>query len=491
MFLRHISTMLMRRRHGMLLDDWATPMPLGSWIHANLVYRTAVMLRGEGSVFRCLRELERLQFRAPEEIRREQETQLSSILAYAKARSPYYTERWAGLVSESELLRHPRASLHRLPFVTKADLQDRLADLVAVPAVRPFTRKTTGGSTGQAVTVLKDRAATGREMAATWLGYGWFGVRIGDKQARFWGRPHSVRRRIRAYATQIAVRRINFSAFAFDDGDLERYWQRCLRERPTFFYGYVSMLEAFAAFVIRRGLDGRRLGLKSVVTTSEVLGEPQRRMIMKAFGVPVQNEYGCGEVGAIAYECEQGRLHVISDNLLVEVVDDAGLEVAVGETGHVVVTDLNNRAMPLIRYRVGDLAVPGLPCVCGRGYPTLERVWGREYDFVQDASGKRYHGEFIMYAFEDLRDSGVPVQQFQVVQRRVDALEVLVVTGAEEPQQIVAAVVRELQRRMPEVVVKGRHVDAIERAPSGKLRLIRNELAPAASLVAPGTDRAR
>jgi len=474
----------------MLLDDWATPMPLGSWIHANLIYRTAVTLRGEGNVFRCLKEFERLQYRAPDEIRNAQEGQLSSILLYANNRSPYYQKRWDGLVSEVDLLEQPRASLRRLPFVTKADLQDCLGELVAIPAVRPVTRKTTGGSTGQAVTVLKDRAATGREMAASWLGYGWFGVRIGDKQARFWGQPHTVRRRIRAYATRIAVRRISFSAFAFDDRDLERYWERCLRERPTYFYGYVSMLEAFASFVLRRGLDGRQLGLKAIVTTSEVLGEPQRRLLVEAFGAPVQNEYGCGEVGAIAYECEQGRLHVVSDNLLVEVVNDTGQEVMPGETGHVVVTDLNNRAMPLIRYRVGDLAVPGLPCVCGRGFPTLERVWGREYDFVQDANGKRYHGEFIMYVFEDLRDNGVPVQQFQIVQRRINALEALVVTGASDPQQVVAAVVDELQTRMPGVVVEGRHVRGIERAPSGKLRLIRNELSALPSHAVLGSDRA-
>ena len=466
-------------------------MPLGSWIHANLVYRAAVTLRGEGNVFGCLREFEALQYRTPEELREAQDAQLSSMLLYAKARSTYYQLRWAGLVSEQDLLDRPRASLRLLPFVTKADLQDRLEELTATPSVRPFTRKTTGGSTGQAVTVLKDRAATGREMAASWLGYGWFGVRIGDKQARFWGQPHSIRRRVRAYATQVAVRRINFSAFAFDDSDLERYWERCLRERPSFFYGYVSMLEAFAAFVIRRGFDGRQLGLKAIVTTSEVLGEPQRRLLMKAFGAPVQNEYGCGEVGAIAYECEHGSLHVISSNLLVEIVDDAGQDVEVGQTGHVVVTDLNNRAMPLIRYRVGDLAVPGPPCACGRGFPTLERVWGREYDFVQDACGKRYHGEFVMYVFEDLRDRGVPVQQFQVVQRRADTLEVLVVTQAEDPQRVVAAVVHELQARIPGIFVEGRCVEAIERAPSGKLRLIRNDLAsPKSDLAVMGSDRA-
>lgn len=450
-------------------------MSSAPWFPSSLAYRIAVLLRGESSVFRGLELLRDLEFAPAAELVSRQDGKLAEILTYARRHSAFYRNRWPAGSKIDNLT--ARSYLQSLPLVSKADLQDHADEMLAIPRIRRVTRKTTGGSTGQAVTIVKDRRALGLEMAATWLGYGWFGVHIGDKQARFWGRPSSVRRRMRTFGARLATRRIDFSAFAFSDQDLERYWRRCLAERPDYFYGYVSMIEAFASFVLRRGLDGGRIGLKVIVTTSEVLGEPQRRLIQRAFGAPVQNEYGCGEVGAIAYECERGALHTMSENLIVEVLDEHGNRAAPGQEGQVVLTDLNNRAMPLIRYRVGDLAVLGTRCACGRGFPTLEEVRGREYDFIQDNEGRRYHGEYIMYLFEDLRERGVPVHQFQVIQLESGALEVLVVSDVSSLDSVVATVVDEMKRRLPNLLVTGRGVDAIERTKSGKMQLIRNNSA--------------
>jgi phenylacetate-CoA ligase len=272
------------------------------------------------------------------------------------------------------------------------------------------------------------------------------------------------------------MRRLTFSSFAFDENDLERYWNRCLSYKPRYLYGYVSMLEAFANHVARRGHDPAALGLRAIVTTSEVLAPTQRRLIAGVFRVPVQNEYGCGEMGPIAYSCEQDSLHVMSESVLAEVLDSSGAPVAPGETGELVLTDLNNRAMPLVRYRVGDLAVQASSsCSCGRGFPTLEKVWGRAYDFVDGPDQKRYHGEFFMYLFEDLRASGFPVEQFQVVQVGVDRLIVRLV--ASPAAETVVAIQNAFASRLPAMKVTMEFVESVPRSPSGKLRLIENRLA--------------
>ena len=132
--------------------------------------------------------------------------------------------------------------------------------MLAQPLVTPASNKITGGSTGQAVTIVKDRRATACERAAMWLGYGWRGVRMGDRAARFWGSPFASRRRWLTKASDAAMHRIRFSAFAFGDADLERYWNACVRFGPDYFHGYVSMLEAFARFVQSRGHDGEPSG---------------------------------------------------------------------------------------------------------------------------------------------------------------------------------------------------------------------------------------
>jgi phenylacetate-CoA ligase len=428
-------------------------------------------------VFRRLSELKRIQHLSSEELSERQDWSLAEILNYATERSPYY-RRWRysrGRVAASEA----RARLSEFPYLEKRDLQDHQEALLARPRPRRVTRKTTGGSTGQPVTVVKDRLATAHEQAASWLGYGWFGVRIGDRAARFWGSPHTLKRRLRFAAADFAMHRIRFSAFAFDESDLERYWRRCLGFRPDYFYGYVSMLEAFAHFVRGRDYDGRDLSLKSVVATSEVLSPPQRELIESVFGARVQDEYGCGEVGPIAYQCEQGRLHVMSENLLVEVLTEKGELAGPGQTGEIVVTDLNNRAMPLIRYRLGDFAVVGRPCSCGRGFPVLENIRGRAYDFVERADGRRYHGEFFMYLFEDLRSHGLPIGQFQITQIARRALEILVVTPESASAEVEARIGHQLGDRLPGMEVTVRRVESIPREASGKMRVIRSMVAKA------------
>lgn len=459
-------------------------LPLPRWIHRNLIFPAVVHLRGEGSLYRRLERLEQLQWQPHRVLLERQGEKLAEILSYARGHSAYYRQHWPERTAFEPATAFN--ALAELPTVTKADLQARFQEMIARPRERRTTTKVTGGSTGQAVTVIKNRSATAAEMAASWLGYGWFGVRIGDRAARFWGNPATLKRRLRFVAADLATHRIRFSAFAFDDGDLEQYWERCLRFQPDYFYGYVSMVTAFASFVANNSRDGRRLHLKSVITTSEVLGVPQRELLEDTFGTRVQNEYGCGEVGPVAYECEKGSLHIMSENLVLEVLSANGEPAPVGVPGDIVLTDLNNRAMPLIRYRVGDIGVIGEPCACGRGFPVLEKVWGREYDFVQTPDKRRFHGEFFMYFFEDLRSHGAPVEKFQIIQSGERALEIRLVNKGEMTQQTLQRINVALTARLPGMTIASRQVDKIPPTASGKTVVVQNQWLKQGTRVGPG-----
>lgn len=442
-------------------------------LYRRVVFPAAVALRGETGMYDALHELEDLQWASTDELRRRQTRRLEDILDHAFRQVPYYRDTWD--IEEIPPSTGVLDLLRRLPLVTKKALQERADDLVADDPPLRTIRKTTGGSTGQPVTVLKNSDAVARERAASWLAYGWNGVEIGDRGARFWGSPTNMGvRRLRFALADLVMNRLRFSAFAYSDEDLEVYWQKCLRARPDYFYGYVSMLTEFARHLQSRGHEGRRLDLKLVITTSEALTEPQRTLLESVFGAPVQNEYGCGEVGPIAYECPRGSLHLMSENVLVEVLTSDGRRAAVGESGEVVVTDLNNRAMPLIRYRVGDRAVIGESCSCGRGFPVLERVWGRAYDFVRDRDGRRYHGEYFMYLFEDLRDRGATITQFRVTQETDRDLRFEIVAPDTLGKEHATYLRSRLGQDMPGMKVTIDSVSSIERASSGKTRVIRN-----------------
>jgi phenylacetate-CoA ligase len=131
-----------------------------------------------------------------------------------------------------------------------------------------------------------------------------------------------------------------------------------------------------------------RLKAKSFICGGEILVEENRRLISESFTCPVFNKYSCWETGPIAWECpEEHSLHVDSGTLL-EIVDSNNNPLKSG-MGRVLVTSLHNKAMPLLRYELGDYASWGKPCDCGRGLPVLEEVHGRTTEFVILPSGKK------------------------------------------------------------------------------------------------------
>jgi phenylacetate-CoA ligase len=443
-------------------------------IQRRLIYPGILHLLGEGQMYAELPRLEAFQYQAPGDVLASQHRRLADMLTYASHHSPLYTDY---LKNHSSIAPEDAVDvLSSLPFLTKQDLQTRFEDLKAVPVPGRVTSKTTGGSTGQPVTVIKDRGATARERATTWMAHGWFGIRPGDRGARFWGSPRAVgKRRLRFALADFAMNRLRFSAFGVSEPDLELYWSRCLRFQPRYFYGYVSMLELFARFIADSGKDGRRLGLGAIVTTAEILTAAQRELLGQTFGVPVQNEYGCGEVGPIAYECEAGSMHLMSENVLIELLDEWGEPVGLGEEGEIVVTDLNNRALPLLRYKIRDRAIRLKECSCGRGFPVLGSIRGRVYDQVVAPDGRSYHGEFFMYLFEDLRDAGVQFDRFRILQESPTDLRVEVQTPDTGDCRLADIVSRELGREFSQMQVQVQLVEQFDLPRSGKLRLVENK----------------
>ena len=183
--------------------------------------------------------------------------------------------------------------------------------------------KTTSGSTGHPVTVRKNRDALARERAADWRAYGWAGVAVAAPQALLWGRPHVTAARLRASVLDFVVNRRRLSMFGVTEQSFERYHDRMIRFRPEYVYGYVSAVVAFVRFLTA---TGRRLppSVRCMITTAEILDSATRSFLADTTGLPVYNEYGCGEVGSIAHDCEHGELHVMSDNLVVECLPAEG-----------------------------------------------------------------------------------------------------------------------------------------------------------------------
>lgn len=242
------------------------------------------------------------------------------------------------------------------------------------PASQVYAWRATGGSTGPALRIPLDRSAYCWYMAGQWRGLQWWGVDIGDRGAVLL--PSGGRGRIRALARQVKDWALNWLPLPADeafDEHAEAVLTRIEAFRPAFIYGYPSAVARLAQHLLRRR-RARARSPRLIVTAGEHLYGFQRKLIERAFGSPVAEEYGCSEVGSIAFQCPEGGLHVTAESVLVEA---AGMTDHSDRPGGVLVTGLRNPLVPLIRYELGDLVVlDPHPCRCGRGLPTI-RVLGR------------------------------------------------------------------------------------------------------------------
>src|SRR5262249_46895959 len=207
-----------------------------------------------------------------------------------------------------------------------------------------------------------------------------------------WGNPEYLKRGWRGRLRNALLERATYlDTLKMDTSAMDRFAQTLLRRQPTLIFGHAHSVYLFAEYVRFAGIRGIRP--QGIITTAMVLHSWQRRAIEEVFACRVTNRYGCEEVSLIACECEkQAGLHINADGVYVEVLRD-GRPARPGEAGSLVITDLTNRAMPILRYQVGDVGVLSeRRCPCGRGLPLLERLEGPEADYVLTGAGEPLSG---------------------------------------------------------------------------------------------------
>jgi phenylacetate-CoA ligase len=186
---------------------------------------------------------------------------------------------------------------------------------------------------------------------------------------------------------------------------------------------YPSTLDALITHCQKENLSIE--GIMHIWCISETLSADQRRRAKEFFNASIEDNYSSNEIGFIAIQCpESGLYHVMSESVIVEVLDEKGNPCAEGQIGRVLVTSLHNFATPLIRYDIGDYAEMGGPCPCGRGLPTLKAIKGRTRNLVVKPDGSRHWPKLTVAIFR----SRLPVAQFQIIQHSLEDIEVRLVT---------------------------------------------------------------
>ncbi|WP_426054169.1 glycosyltransferase [Janthinobacterium sp. PSPC2-1] len=430
-------------------------------------------LKGHHSA-RLLRRMERSQWWSAQQLQEWQLARLRALLRHAGAHVPYYRALFARCGFDPEQVRQ-LSDLARLPLLRKSDIAGARDSFKSARAVglRPFA---TGGSSGEPLQFFLGRRRVSHDIAAKWRATRWWGVDIGDREAVLWGSPIELQAQDRLRRLRDALLRTTLlPAFAMSSARLDGYVRHLRRWRPRMLFGYPSALCRIASHADARDLPLDGLGVKVAFVTAERLYDEQRAQIAAAFGCPVANGYGGRDAGFIAHECPEGGMHIMAEDIIVEILDDQGQPLPPGATGQIVVTHLATRDYPFIRYATGDVGALGTqPCACGRGLPLLQRIEGRSTDFLTAVDGTVMHGLALVYIVRELPQ----VRSFKIIQESLLRTRVLLVCVARLDDATRSTIVRGFQARLgAQVDIAIEEVDEIAAEASGKYRYVVSKVA--------------
>ena len=442
-------------------------------IFEHIVFPLVQKYRGQRAL-ELAHEMEQTQWLTPDQIRDMQWAKTKATLDHAYKHIPLYRQKYAKAGVHPEDIR-TWDDFERVPLLSKDELKASPHAILADDWSGKISEVRTSGTSGQPLSYYWSPEGQSASTAAALRGRGWFDIQLSDPYVLAWGYYRCFdptwagRFYTRTKSIQDAVmNRRWLCAYDMSESDMWRYYKLFVTYRPTWVLGYGSPFLRLSEFLLSHDLDLSHLEMKGVVLTSDMCTPKQRETIEHAFGCPTISEYGAVETGIIGYECPEGSLHTMDENMYVEIVPREGLPKGLGE---IVCTHLSNPSSPLIRYKTTDIgSLSSEVCSCGRGLSVLDKLEGRVLDFLITEEGKYVHWVFFMHLFDQMCN----VKRFQAIQLAYGHFRILI--QKEVPDQSIdeSFIVNKVREHFGnEVIVDIEYVSDIPLEPSGKLRYVK------------------
>ncbi|MEQ9643073.1 MAG: phenylacetate--CoA ligase family protein [Alphaproteobacteria bacterium] len=430
-----------------------------------------------------LQQLELSQYLPPDELAARQWRQVEQVLWHASRTVPFYRDRLrrAGIRAGRPVSPEQWRAIAPL---TREEIQtagDRLHSTKVPAAHGGSATASTSGSTGKPITVRKTALEQFFWNVFTLREELWHGRDLGGRFAAIRHDPThrsgapTKPTRMQDWGPPVGAVYPTGPGAVFDiRATVAEQVEWLRREQPNVLLTFASNMLALARHC--RAHDIALPSLRALRTSGDMLHESTRETCREVFGLELADMYSAVETGYIAVQCpDHEHYHVQAENLLLEVVDDAGAPCAPGRPGRVLLTPLLNFAMPLIRYEVGDIAELGPSCPCGRTLPVLTRILGRARDMLLLPSGDRrfpHHNNRKMVNFP-------AIVQYQLAQVGRERIDFRLVTRrpltAEEEADLRATVLAGLGHPFDLHLV---YLDEIPRTAAGKFEEFRCEYEP-------------
>jgi len=352
------------------------------------------------------------QFFSSEQIREIQWKKVKDIIEFAYFNNTFYNNHFKKAnITPKDI--HNLNDFSNIPLLTKEDIKNNPESLISNNYQKEnMHHKRTGGSTGVPIHLYVDNYAMNFKRAAVHRHNSWANYLPGMKRASLWGDTDKIYSFSDKMYMKLYERTIYLDTLNMDDANMFKFVEKLKQFKPKSLMGHGHSLYYFTRFLLDNNIANIRFN--GIISTAETLFDNERKVIEDLFGNIVFDRYGCEELSIIASECEKHEgLHINAEGLYVEVID--GDDTTPGE---LVITDLVNKGMPFIRYKIGDMAtILNKPCSCGRGLPRLGKVFGRVTDILYTPEGKKISGVSILDTFV-IHIKGF--NQVQIIQNKID-----------------------------------------------------------------------
>ena len=398
-----------------------------------------------------------------------QQEKLMKVLQHAAKKSPYYKELNIPFHED------PVTYLKKFPILTKQILRSETDRLLTMP-VHGLSRECSSGTSGFQSIVYWTKQEQSQHRATQLLWWEWAGFRMGDPILQTGITPN--RKLIKGIKDKL-LNTYYLQAFSHSEEDVKKAFDWVKSKKDPVLAGYASSLYVLAQFAEKMG---EQLHFKTAISWGDKLFPHYRRQIERVFGTKVHETYGSAEGLMMGAQKDLDHMYLMNQNVFFELVDDDGNDVKEGEMGHVIVTSLNAFAMPLIRYRIGDLArmLPRdqYPVKRSMDYPIIEKVIGRDTDLVRTPGGK----VLVVHSFTGIFEHIPEISQFRITQEKLSGIKVEFVPGEGYHEQLLDKIREKLDENIREPFA----VEFIERnqippSASGKPQLIISKISPAIS----------
>lgn len=376
-----------------------------------------ILLHLSGSqIPKNLKEIRRIEKFSEKDKEIYQKDKLEKLLLYASQNVPYYKRilHEAGVVRKEHVFLE---NFERIPFLTKDIIQEKKSLLHSKKKRRKVYENTSGGSTGQPVKFLQDAYYNDWNNANKLYFFNeFFGKEIGETEINLWGSERDIHRNsigLREKVINLLYNRTFLNDFKTFPRKYNLFVDEINKKKPVSMWVYVESIDALANHIIRKKLTIH--SPKFIISTAGTLYPEIRAKVEKVFKCPLYNQYGSREVGAIAIECQmKNGLHDFFWMNKLEIINS-----------QIYITTLNNFSMPLIRYKIGDIAecVKNFECKCGRSNLKIKTIKGREINHFKTRGKELIHGQYFIHQFYYKKW----VRKFQVIQSKLNLIEIYIV----------------------------------------------------------------